>query len=251
MAESAITILGLPSGIWLAALSGLFGVAFLLGRIFTVKLEPLEPPILAPKIPIVGHILGLMMYQNEVFEKIEEKSTPPAYTMPMMRDKMYIVKSPELIQAMYRNANLTMDRQFDGALRSISGISQERTSLVTSAETREAFMRSFTPLMAQDNLSAMNKEALKTASRELARLPRDDVVRIDNLHKWLRDFLVVMTSVALLGSKSPFIGNYALIEAFWSVESATLSVLANPVTNGLTGPLRTVPTYTTAGTPVS
>ena len=45
-------------------------VLFLLWRKADVSLDPDEPPIALAKIPFIGHILGLMRYQIEYFEKL-------------------------------------------------------------------------------------------------------------------------------------------------------------------------------------
>lgn len=42
-------------------------VLHLLGKIITPKVDQHEPPILKPRLPLIGHILGLMKYEANYF----------------------------------------------------------------------------------------------------------------------------------------------------------------------------------------
>jgi hypothetical protein len=216
MAES-ITILGLPSSVWLTGLLGCLSISFLLSRMFSVEMDPREPPLLVPNIPIIGHLLDMIKYQNDIFKYIEDDKTPAAYTLPILGNKLYVLKSPEMVQAMFRNTDLTFDQHFNSAMGFITGIPDQRRGEVMPTAVRDEYVRSFTSLMAQDKLYQMNMVALGATSQELARLPRDNPLRVADFNLWLRDLLVLVTSVGLFGRKNPFVGNRELDEGFWWV----------------------------------
>lgn len=50
--------------LWLAALAA---VLYFLGKVITPKVDQHEPPILKPRLPLIGHITGLMKYEANYF----------------------------------------------------------------------------------------------------------------------------------------------------------------------------------------
>lgn len=59
------------SSAWLLVLLGCTATAYILKLSFAIELHPDEPPLLAPKIPLIGHILGMFWYQNDYFKVLE------------------------------------------------------------------------------------------------------------------------------------------------------------------------------------
>jgi hypothetical protein len=48
-----------------------FGLAFMLAiSKLRVALDPKEPPLLKPRVPIIGHVLGVLMGRIEYFGKL-------------------------------------------------------------------------------------------------------------------------------------------------------------------------------------
>ena len=43
---------------------------FLAERLLSIKLDPKEPPLIAPKVPFIGHILGLIQYGTGYYAKL-------------------------------------------------------------------------------------------------------------------------------------------------------------------------------------
>lgn len=46
-------------------LGGLVALSFLINVLATPRLDPNEPPLLKPSIPLIGHIIGIISRQNE------------------------------------------------------------------------------------------------------------------------------------------------------------------------------------------
>lgn len=70
MAETG-SFLGLSINAWLLALLGCVSTIYVLRRKCTLKLDPAEPPIQAPRIPLIGHLLGMFWYQNDYYDLLE------------------------------------------------------------------------------------------------------------------------------------------------------------------------------------
>ena len=46
-------------------LGGIIALSFLINVLATPRLDPREPPLLKPSIPLIGHIIGIISRQNE------------------------------------------------------------------------------------------------------------------------------------------------------------------------------------------
>ncbi|KAI1821852.1 cytochrome P450 [Xylaria intraflava] len=66
--------------------------------------DPNEPPLIRPKIPIIGHLVGMIRHGSGYYGSITKEVKLPIYTLGMPRGKVYIVNSPSLISAIDRRA---------------------------------------------------------------------------------------------------------------------------------------------------
>ncbi len=46
------------------------GLALLLHRMFSVHLDPREPPMLKPRVPVIGHLVGLLWNRIDYFTSL-------------------------------------------------------------------------------------------------------------------------------------------------------------------------------------
>lgn len=226
-------LFGAFSSTWLLALLGCTAAAYVLKHSFAIELDPEEPPLLIPKIPLIGHILGMFWYQNDYFAFLEyvlqyilskttserynrSKTYAPAYTIPVLNEKIYVFTTPELIQACYRNKDLSFEEFFFGSMGQLSNISQDCQDVLNGTELRESYVQAFTTSLSRDYLHTMNIKALEVGAGELNRFP-DKSVQVDSFLTWLRDLMSLATTTALFGSKNPFIKNPKLAVGFWYV----------------------------------
>ncbi|KAF4628996.1 hypothetical protein G7Y89_g9155 [Cudoniella acicularis] len=82
------------------------GVAlFLLNQIFKVQRDLREPPFIEPKLPFIGHVLGLASKKTEYYVELSKKSKLRIYglLMPgMAGNRVYVINSPDLVVAVQR-----------------------------------------------------------------------------------------------------------------------------------------------------
>ncbi|KAL8690205.1 MAG: hypothetical protein Q9218_004299 [Villophora microphyllina] len=92
-------------GVTLTVLAATIAVAnFFLGP----KYNPKEPPVVHPKIPFVGHLVGLLSFGLRYFEVLSTKYPIPIFTLQTFGRRIYVVNSPDLISAVQKDAkNLT------------------------------------------------------------------------------------------------------------------------------------------------
>jgi len=48
----------------------IFTALLIIRHQLAIQLDPQEPPILKPKIPYIGHIIGLLQYHGAYFDKL-------------------------------------------------------------------------------------------------------------------------------------------------------------------------------------
>ena len=94
----------LPLGVALA----LVGI-MLAQRLLAPRLDPREPPVLKPRIPLVGHIIGLLRHRSNFFGLLRAQNPMPIATLPMLNGKLYALWSPGLIHAAMRHKDLSFD----------------------------------------------------------------------------------------------------------------------------------------------
>jgi hypothetical protein len=46
------------------------GVLLIIRQRLAIQLDPQEPPILKPKIPYIGHIIGLLQYNSGYYDRL-------------------------------------------------------------------------------------------------------------------------------------------------------------------------------------
>ncbi|KAJ5769177.1 hypothetical protein N7520_003736 [Penicillium odoratum] len=93
------------------------------------KGDPREPPVVTNKIPLVGHLLGLITSGFGYFTILAKNNRDkPIFTSNIVFNKTYIITSPDLMQAAQRhNKTLKLDPLVTWGLRKVAGIENEKT----------------------------------------------------------------------------------------------------------------------------
>lgn len=133
--------------------------------------------------------------------------------MSILGEKIYVLTSPELIQASFRNKDLSFEEFFFGSMGLLAGISDKCKAVLTGPELRDSYTHAFTTSLSRENLLEMNVSALRVATEELDKLPNE--LLVDNFCLWLRDLMTLATTTALFGSKNPFLGDPDIVAGFW------------------------------------
>ncbi|KAL2116063.1 hypothetical protein VTJ04DRAFT_10318 [Mycothermus thermophilus] len=184
---------------------------WLIPRTLSPRLHPLEPPLLRPRVPLIGHILGLIRHQANYHAILfRTTSSPPIATLPMLAGKMYVVWDPVLVAACLRNKALSTMPGFRETTPAITGVSPEATALWRAPEGErmvDKVMREEIPKSLQgEEVKPLEKYVFERMGQELVQLlDKREAVEIPNLYLWLRDMLTDSTAVALYGEEhNPF-----------------------------------------------
>lgn len=105
-------------------------IVFLIRRIITIELGPGEPPLLRPRVPLIGHILGLIKHESDYFSILRSRTNAPVITLPMLNKKNYIIFSPHLAQQGFKHHNLDFDLIGLAFARQVASISDQANTIL-------------------------------------------------------------------------------------------------------------------------
>ena len=145
----------------------------------------------------------------------------PIYTLNMLSGKVYIVTSPELVNAVNRNSKKIAFNPFVAMLgKRITGHDQDTSEIVQhnlNGEHGPGYVidvhdRIVASLAPGENLQQTTKAMLSQVSTYLEALTTDAEV---NLFEWTRSMVTMCSTRALYGPESPFNQNPRFVDSFW------------------------------------
>lgn len=139
----------------------------------------------------------------------------------MLSGKVYIVTSPELVNAVNRNSKKIAFNPFVAMLgKRITGHDQDTSEIVQhnlNGEHGPGYVidvhdRIVASLAPGENLQQTTKAMLSQVSTYLEALTTDAEV---NLFEWTRSMVTMCSTRALYGPESPFNQNPRFVDSFW------------------------------------
>ncbi|KAK4181985.1 cytochrome P450, partial [Podospora australis] len=215
----------------LLALATCLIFSILLYKFSSPPLDPREPPVLRPKFPVIGHLLGLSRHGVAYFDLLRQSqgSSPvPAATLPILNGKVYALWDLSMIHSAMRNKNLTFDVLSMEFAQRVFGLSNHGMEKLWGGPEHDIeksaavpTMRAIKPAMQGANLLRMNMAALRYVSEILN---SDDFagqgLQVENLYKWLRHFMTMATAFGIYGEGNPIKQDEkGLVDALWEFES--------------------------------
>lgn len=92
-----------PPKVIVLVVASILLIIAVLQYLITVQRDAKEPPYLYPKVPMVGHLIGMMTQGADYFQKLESRYHQSIYTLPILKGRMYLVTSPEWAQAIHKS----------------------------------------------------------------------------------------------------------------------------------------------------
>ncbi|CAH0043542.1 unnamed protein product [Clonostachys solani] len=187
-------------------------VGLLLNYLSSPSTDPREPPLVKPRIPVIGHLVGLIRYQNEYFTRLGKRASKGICSVPLFGSITYVMWDTNLIQSAFRNKDLSFVPFIVYVPREVDqgGVPEK----VQDTNLRLEFAKAMTEGMARDRISQMNGTALKYITKELGAFGDEESV-IDNAYVWVRNLMTVATTEALYGSANPLREQPSLVYDLW------------------------------------
>ena len=212
---------------------------YAVGYFCAPSLSPKEPPLLTHPIPFIGHILGLLQNGTRYYEMTRSvaplvgeldaeftyphsaKCKLPIYTLNMLNGKVYVVTSPDLVNAVNRSSKKIAFNPFVAMLgKRITGHDEETSRIVQhnlngehgSGYVIDVHDRIVASLAPGQDLQETTKAMLSHLSAHLDAVEPDADL---NLFEWTRYTMTMCSTRALYGSNNPFHKNPNFVDSFW------------------------------------
>ncbi|KAH6843294.1 hypothetical protein B0I37DRAFT_408164 [Chaetomium sp. MPI-CAGE-AT-0009] len=213
-------------------------LTFLVLQTIGPRVDPREPPLVKPRVPLIGHIIGMMRQQAQYHITLQRSTRKPIATLPMLTGKMYAVWDPYLIAAGLRSKSLSTTPHILDATPVVAQVTPHTTALLRGPDGPplvEDMMQHIIPATLKGaNIQHLNQTALASLASQLTALaPSTTPTRIPNAWLWLRHLLTTATSSAIYGAHDPFsttttTGTTNPIEsALWTLEKNLLPLTLN------------------------
>ncbi|KAJ0165201.1 hypothetical protein CTA2_12042 [Colletotrichum tanaceti] len=104
---------------------------YLLEALFFLSKDPREPVYFRPKVPLIGHLLGLNKYgAGQYFTKIGSQTKSSIFSVPIFNFNFYVIAERKFIASIQRNAKTISFSPFAAkAARDFSGVTEKAASL--------------------------------------------------------------------------------------------------------------------------
>lgn len=150
----------------------------------------------------------------------------PIYTLPVLNGKIYVVTSPQLVNAVNRNSKVLSFNPFIAQLgKRITGHDEATSQTVQHNLTGEngtgyvieVHDGTVTALAPGKNLETMTETMLREAWIYLDKLKDDHEI---DLFTWTQHMVTLCSTRAIYGPENPFNRDPKLLGSFWFVSDA-------------------------------
>lgn len=155
------------------------------------------------------------------------KSKSPIHTLHVLNGKIYVVTSPDLVNAVSRNSASIAFNPFIAQLgKRLTGADEATMAIVADNLNCEDGHWGFVTQTHDDTITAMapgeslddmNRTMLQQATGHLQALDQDADGTVIDLYAWTRHVLTVCSTRAVYGPINPLTVEPELEEAFWYV----------------------------------
>jgi cytochrome P450 len=202
-----------------------FVIASVLFRATRTKPDPREPPVLQPRIPFIGHIIGLLQHGSDYYSMASARCKHPIFSMPMLNSRIYLTTSPNLASHVQR-ASTTL--QFKPLIIEVTshmvGLSDDAKAILFDRAAKKEGRPEFMDYMHDSMYTTLSPSEIKTASKivlqKLTKHVNAMPVQLQTgLYDWVRGQFTQLTTSAFFGPENPFVQDPSLIDDFWTWEA--------------------------------
>ena len=210
-------------------------VAVSLLRLLRFEIDRQEPPLIPQKLPLLGHLFGLLRHGHTYLERLSAQFDLPIYTLQTFTTRIYVVNSPHLVVAVQRNVKnfsfnpfviAMMPRLFNVGQRDVEIASENRDGEQGNRGYMAELHTGATSILGPGEESKeMVIVMLEAVMEKVDHLARNKGGRKVDLFAWLRYAITMASTEAIFGPESPFKKDPRLEGAFWDFEAQFTNVL--------------------------
>jgi cytochrome P450 len=223
-------------------------------RLFSVKYDPREPPIITHPIPLVGHVIGMFRHGASYFDFIKynlSSSAPkgqnsnrryskehnyPIYTLPTLTGRTYIITSPHLAGLIQRSSKST---SFYSAILEVTkrlcaldersmniiwtNVNRDQSDFGLMPESHDMIASVLGPGPQLNDITKLQLEVFTETLRKLSPVAAEEI----DLLEWLREQFTLANARTIYGPENLFLMHPELIKDFWIFEQGMFGLLAD------------------------
>ncbi|KAH7413760.1 cytochrome P450 [Phaeosphaeria sp. MPI-PUGE-AT-0046c] len=192
-----------------------------------------EPPVVRPKVPFIGHIIGLLTDGPNYMKRIANRCKHPIFTLPMLNGKTYVVTDPTIAQAVQRaSSTLDFDEIIVQATPRLVGLNNESAEILRDPTAKQEgrtrmVHRAHTminkPLLAQ-NIANIAEQQLGHFGDWVNHIKDGQEV---DLYKLITTEVVAASMFSFYGPHNPFAVDPQLIDRFWEWDDGNVEYAMN------------------------
>ncbi|KAK4449078.1 cytochrome P450 [Podospora aff. communis PSN243] len=202
-------------------------IAILLHLLAIPNVEPREPPLVKPRIPLIGHIIGLIRYQAEYHMMLRRRTQKPIATLPMLNGKMYAIWDPTLVAAGLRSKHLSTTPQIISITKPLARITDHTDAVLKGADGEKLVqdvLACMPPAFVGESLKRMNGVALSHLEGYFNGLANGGEETVPSVWMWIRQLMAEPTGKAVFGNWNPFVKEPGFNQAIWDLEHDLLKL---------------------------
>ena len=214
-------------------------VVYFLQRYLTVQKDPEEPPYIYARIPVIGHLLGIIKDGAKYYTSLEKKYSLPIYALPVLTGRLYMVTSPEWAQAIHRaHKTMQFNELIAPAMKSLFALDEPSMEIVNTNKngedgTWESILLEihdmlFSVLAPGPDLDSVNHGILSKLMPDVNQLAKGGSTSTTKLWYWLRHRLSIAGVETIWGPRSPFSRHPEMEEDFWTFEASAGALAMAP-----------------------
>ncbi|KAF2826757.1 cytochrome P450 [Ophiobolus disseminans] len=221
------------STIAMGAIGLAIAIAALLVNLARVKIDPREPPVVHPKVPFFGHVIGMLTGGPLYVKKISEQCKHPFFTLPMLNGRTYVCTSPAIAVAVQRAAS-TLD--FDALIAELGprmvGAAAETQHILRDPMAKQQGRRTMVdrshdiinpPLAAHKMLEIAQKQVNYLSNFVNAIQDGEEL----DLFVTMRGQMAAASMDTFYGPHNPFAEHPELLDKYWDWDDGLVGFMVN------------------------
>ncbi|PTD02181.1 25-hydroxycholesterol 7-alpha-hydroxylase [Fusarium culmorum] len=178
-------------------------VFLVLSRFIAPTVGKNEPPIVKPRVPFIGHVISMLRDGSEIYVNLFKERKEPIVTLPMLNGKLYVINSPDLIQAALRNNDISFTPFILESSKAMWGLSENAMASISDLANLKGGMQIIHSTLGGESLHKLNISSLSRFMTYLNRVKPGENIGIADTYIWLRDMLTDASATAVYGPKNP------------------------------------------------
>ncbi|KAI1866724.1 uncharacterized protein JN550_007577 [Neoarthrinium moseri] len=201
------------------ALAGLIFALYAVDFALSCLDDSREPPRLRPKIPLIGHLLGLITNGTTYYSVTSKSTDAELYTLGIFNYKIYVSNSNRLMPLIQKaSKSLSFKPFMQTATKTHSGASDETYHIFGNSDMLDSYSHAMkTSLAPGPHLDEQNLRMGKRVMADIDALlnhSQSETQRV-KLLEWARHAIVQASSCGVYGEHHPFVRS-EVERAYWT-----------------------------------